>query len=218
MPFSAFAIVENIAKFLGAYWKPIGFVALMILSYLVGCAHVKQQWDTSDKLRTQAEKLVAEQNRVAMALLQKKIADASAKVVVQYVDRIVRIHDQANKLSKEVPTYVTPTDDSRCTVNTGFVRLWTEANTQTGIPGSTGSLDGTPQIPGLDVPVETIKLSDIAEQHIAEVKVFNENAEQLRALQSWIRQQDCLINNHCVADPESSNDGIKATPVGAAPQ
>lgn len=215
MPISVLAFIESIGKFIANNWRPIALVVLVAIAYMAGAAKVKQDWVADNKVKAAVQAQLDAVQRAAMAQLQKQIADVNTKVVVEYKDRIIHVRDQATKLSKEVPIYVTPTDDSRCTVNDGFVRLWTETNSQTGIPTPPGSLNGTPTELGFDVPVETVKLSDIAAQHVDEVRVFNENTEQLRSLQSWVRKQDCAINGHCVPDPD---DGIKAAPGGAAPQ
>lgn len=56
----------------------------------------------------------------------QKVTDNQAKVVVkteiEYRDRIKTVYVKGDEIIKEVPIYVTQTDNDRCTVNAGFVR------------------------------------------------------------------------------------------------
>lgn len=56
-----------------------------------------------------------------------KIAKAQQIVVtkteIEYRDRIQKIYVKGDVIEKEIPTYVTQTDNARCTINAGFVRI-----------------------------------------------------------------------------------------------
>lgn len=76
-----------------------------------------------------------------------KIARAQQVVVTQteikYRDRIQKIYVKGDVIEKEVPVYVTQTDNDRCTINAGFVRSFDAA--WTGEPaGSAGQSDREP--------------------------------------------------------------------------
>ncbi len=45
------------------------------------------------------------------------------KVVVEYVDRIVKVYQAGATITKEVPIYVSQAADSACVVPAGFVRV-----------------------------------------------------------------------------------------------
>ena len=69
-----------------------------------------------------------------------RIAAVRAKVVTvtetKYQDRIKTIYVKGDTITKEVPVYVTKTDDAGCTIPTGFVREYNAAwsNTPAGPP------------------------------------------------------------------------------------
>ena len=46
---------------------------------------------------------------------------------IEYRDRIQKIYIQGKTIEKEVPVYVTQADNSRCTVNAGFLRSYNAA-------------------------------------------------------------------------------------------
>lgn len=106
----------------------------------------------------------------------------TTKVVTQYVDRIKVVKEKGDTIIQKVPVYVTVKDDSRCIVNTGFVRLWNSAN-QMSVPGAPNSTDGQPS---------EVVLSDIATQHGKESTVCIGTETQLNSLQQWIKEQQSL--------------------------
>jgi hypothetical protein len=67
----------------------------------------------------------------AQAAQTVKIAKAQVQVVtraeIEYRDRIQKVYLKGEVIEKEVPVYVTKTDDSHCIVNAGFVRSYDAA-------------------------------------------------------------------------------------------
>jgi len=56
-----------------------------------------------------------------------------AKVETRYVERVKYVQQAAKTVVKEVPIYVTETDNARCTIPDGFVSLLNRA-AQSGVP------------------------------------------------------------------------------------
>lgn len=110
---------------------------------------------------------------------QGKITD---RVVTKYVDRIVTIREKGDTIIQRVPVYVTAQDDSNCTINNGFVRLWNEANTGEVSEPSAGA----------DEAASGVVLSEVATQKGYEAKLCRETEQRLISLQEWVRQQQAL--------------------------
>lgn len=152
-------------------WIYAGLAALVLLglggwwTYSAGQASTQAKWD--------AEKLRISQHKTEVVQQQVKV---ETKVVTEYVDRVKVVYKQAAAIIKEVPVYVTKIDDSRCTINGGFVSVWNAANA--GVP-----LSGTPS--SADAAPSGIVLSDVAAQHVDESTYTRGLEAQLTALQDW---------------------------------
>ncbi|MBX9900797.1 MAG: hypothetical protein K2Y28_08445 [Burkholderiaceae bacterium] len=94
----------------------------------------------------------------AQAAQSVKIVKAQAKVVVEtqvkYVDRIKKIYIKGEIIEKQVPIYVTQSDNAACVVNTGFVRVHDAAWTNT-IAGPAADTDREPVAVSLAEVAET---------------------------------------------------------------
>lgn len=115
----------------------------------------------------------------AVAQVTIASSDATQKVITQYVPQVQYIQTQGQTIIKEVPTYVTKTDDSHCVVPLGFARLWNAAN-QMQLPPAASSTDGQ---------ASNVVLSDIAAQHATEATLTHLDEAQIQALQDWITAQ-----------------------------
>ena len=102
---------------------------------------------------------------------------ATVKVVTKYVDRVRLMREKGDTIIKEVPVYVPAQADAACTVNRGFVRLH-DAAAAGELPTSTGDSDAA---------ASSLALSTVATTVAANYQTCHENAEQLRALQGWVR-------------------------------
>lgn len=142
-------------------------IALFGFGWLKGASHVQAQWDAA----TAAQQL-------AMAEVQTRQAEATVQVVTQYVDRIQMVREKGDTLIQEVPVYVPVEADAACTVHRGFVSLHDAA--------AAGELPTAPGDP--DAPAEGLALSAVAATVVTNYQTCHENAEQLKALQDWIRQ------------------------------
>ena len=142
-------------------------IALVSLGWLNGASHVQAQWEAA----TAAQQL-------AQAQMQIRQAETTIQVVTRYVDRIQVVREKGDTLIQEVPVYVPVQADAACTVHRGFVSLHDAA--------AAGELPTAPGDP--DAPAEGLALSAVAATVVTNYQTCHENAEQLKALQDWIRQ------------------------------
>ena len=137
-------------------------IALLGFGWVKGAAHVQAQWDAA-----------IQQQSLQVAARRQKQAEATVKVVTQYVDRVRVVREKGDTLIKEVPVYVPVEADTACTIHRGFVRLH-DAAAAGELPESAGSADAAPA--GLALSAVAATVSDNYQR-------CHENAEQLRALQ-----------------------------------
>lgn len=142
-------------------------IALVGFGWLRGASHVQAQWDAATAAQQQAQ-----------AQVQTRQAHATVQVVTQYVDRIQVVREKGDTLIQEIPVYVPVQADAACTVHRGFVSVHDAA--------VTGELPTAPRDP--DAPAEGLALSTVATTVVTNYQTCHENAEQLKALQDWIRQ------------------------------
>ena len=142
-------------------------IALFGFGWLKGASHVQAQWDAATAAQQQA-----------LAQVQIRQAEATVKVVTQYVDRIQVVREKGDTLIQEVPVHVSVQADAACTVHRGFVSLHDAA--------AAGELPAPAR--DADAPAEGLALSAVAATVVTNYQTCHENAEQLKALQDWIRQ------------------------------
>jgi hypothetical protein len=142
-------------------------VALVSFGWIKGATHVQAQWDAA----VQQQTLQAAANREMQA-------QATVKVVTQYVDRVRVVREKGETIIKEVPVYVPVKADAACTINRGFVRLH-DAAAAGDLPEPAGDADAA---------AAGVALSAVAGTVAANYQTCHENAQQLRALQTWIRE------------------------------
>ena len=147
--------------------------ALIGFGWVKGAGHVQTQWDAAVQKQT-----------LQVAAVRERQAQATVKVVTQYVDRVRVVRAKGDTIIKEVPVYVSVQADAACTINRGFVRLH-DAAAAGDLPESARDADAAPA---------GIALSAVAGTVAANYQTCHENAEQLRALQTWIRELVASIN------------------------
>ena len=140
-------------------------VALIGLGWIKGANHVQVQWDAA-----------AQQQALHVAAVRERQAQATVKVVTEYVDRVRVVREKGDTIFKEVPVYVPAQADAACTINRGFVRLHDAA--------AAGELPEPAR--DADAAATGIALSAVAGTVAANYQTCHENAEQLRALQTWV--------------------------------
>ena len=152
-------------------YRLLALTALCIVifgfGWLKGASHVQAQWDAATAAQRQAQ-----------AQVQIQQAEATVQVVTQYVDRIQVVREKGDTILKEVPIYVPVQADAACTIYRGAVSLHDAA--------ATGELPEPSRDP--DASAEGLALSALAATVVSNYQTCHENAEQLKALQDWIRQ------------------------------
>ncbi|MCC6591841.1 MAG: hypothetical protein IT479_01075 [Xanthomonadales bacterium] len=151
--------------------------ALFGFGWIKGAGHVQAQWDAA--VHKQALHTAAVRERQAQATaVREEQAQATVKVVTQYVDRIRVVREKGDTIIKEVPVYVPVQADAACTINRGFVRLHDAA--------AAGALPEPAR--DTDAAAAGIALSAVAGTVATNYQTCHETAEQLSALQAWIRE------------------------------
>lgn len=141
--------------------------ALIGFGWVKGANHVQAQWDAA-----------IQQQALQVAAVRERQAQATVKVITEYVDRVRVVREKGETIIKEVPVYVPVQADAACTINSGFVRLH-DAAAAGELPEPARDADAT---------ATGIALSAVAGTVAANYQTCHENAEQLRALQTWVRE------------------------------
>lgn len=117
--------------------------------------------------------------------LQSELTEAkgNVRIVTHYVDRVQIVRERGATITKEIPVYVTAQADARCTVPVGFVRVHDAAAQNVPVAGSTGDPNA---------PAESVTLSGIATTVAGNYTACHETAEQLIALQDYVRSLQAI--------------------------
>jgi hypothetical protein len=156
-------------SYLKVYEIPILIIALLLM--VIGVWGYGK-WEFHEG--RQAE--ISRQKTTAL-VVQAKAQAITTKVETRYLTRVQIVHDVGATIIKKVPIYVTHKDSSRCIVNNGFVQLWNDANEM--------QLSNSPS--STNEGASLVILPDIAAQHAVEANLYQQQYEQLKALQDWIR-------------------------------
>lgn len=148
-------------------------VVLVAFGWHYGSAHVQAKWDA--QLLTDAQ---AEAIHVAHVDL------VTGQVITQYVDRVQVVLTQGATITKEITRVITPEVDHRYPLPWGFVRLYNAA--------ALGAIPDAIATGGADDASTSIALSDVAASINDNFTACHANAEQLRSVQQWIREQQAL--------------------------
>jgi hypothetical protein len=150
--------------------KAIGYAilaALIALPIALWWGH--HQFDAGEKAELELGKTVQLTTTIKADALQ---ADISQTLVPE----LIYVQGATTTLIHKVPVYVTKTDDSKCTINNGFVSVWNAANQ---MQPTTASTIGVEQPSG-------VVLSDVAAQHAKEAGVCTATEKQRDALEEYI--------------------------------
>ena len=147
----------------------IALVAAWRVGERHGEAKVQAAWD-ADKAKQAA----------ALAEAERKAAQVTERVVTQYVDRVQVVHEKGQTLIQKVPVYVSSKADAQCVVPRGFVRVHDAAARQMPLPDPAAGTDDAPS---------GVALSAVAGTVVLNYSTYYEQAEKLKALQEWARQQ-----------------------------
>ena len=147
-------------------------VALIGFGWIKGASHVQARWDAA-----------VQQQSLQTAAVRQRQAEATVKVVTQYVDRVRVVREKGDTITKEVPVYVPVQADAACTINRGFVRLH-DAAAAGELPEPARDADAAPA---------GVALSAVAGTVAANYQTCHATAEQLRALQVWVGEMKAAI-------------------------
>lgn len=131
-----------------------------------------------------AYKVEIEQAKAKIAQIEAKGAEKTVEIVTKYVDRVQVIKEKGSTIYEKIPTYITQKSDDRCIVPNGFVVLHDSA-AKNEIPGTTGAPNEG---------ASEVKISRVAEVVVDNYTTYHEIAEQLKALQGWVRAQQQIYN------------------------
>ena len=113
-----------------------------------------------------------------IAKLKQQEAEVSTKVVTKYIDKIVVVKEKNNEIAK----YINKDADAKCQLPVSFSVLH-DAAAKNELPDSTRATDAT---------ASGIALSSATTTIVGNYGACNQNVEQLKALQEWIREQQKL--------------------------
>ena len=142
-------------------------LTLVGFGWVKGAGYVQAQWDAA-----------VQQQAMQTAAARERQAQATVKIVTEYVDRVRIVREKGDTVIKEAPVYVPVQADGACTINRGFVRLH-DAAAAGELPEPAGDADAA---------AADIALSAVAGTVAANYRTCHENAEQLRALQAWFSE------------------------------
>ena len=142
-------------------------VALVGFGWVKGADYVQAEWDAANTRQAQQ-----------VSFVKQRQAEATVQVVTKYVDRVKIVRETGATIVKEVPVYASPEADAACVLPRGFVRLH-DAAAAGRVPEPAGGSDAAPA---------GIALSTVAGTVADNYERYHENAEQLTALQAWVRQ------------------------------
>ena len=140
-------------------------ITLVGFGWVKGASYVQAKWDAAFHQQT-----------LQVAAIRERQAQATVKVVTEYVDRVRIVREKGETIMREVPVYVPVKADAACTINRGFVLLH-DAAAAGELPEPAGDADAA---------AAEVALSAVAGTVAANYQTCHEIAEQLRALQMWV--------------------------------
>jgi hypothetical protein len=162
--------------FVSKYMLPVRIISLFVLVcglYMEGGISNQERWEAK----------VADA-KLEMAKKETASAEATTKVVTKYVTKVEVVKEKGDAIIKEVPKYITKTDDTQCVIPNGFVLLHDSAS-RNEVPDSTRGVDGG---------ASDVKLSGVATTVTENYTTYHKVAEQLKALQNWVKEQQQIYN------------------------
>ena len=137
--------------------------------WVKGAASVQQDWNTERTVQT-----------IAVLRVQVKQAEVTERVVTQYVDRVRVVRETADAIIREVPVYVPQSCDADGRLSAGW-RVLHDAAASGGAADPAAIADAQPVAP--DTAAATVARN---------YGTCRETAEQLIALQQWVREQSVV--------------------------
>ena len=156
-------------------WKYIAIV--VAVAALLSGAYFKGYDKAEDKYLAEIAEFNA-QKIVLEARLQTALSEVKVEVVTEYVDRVKVVKEKEYVYRDKIVTV-----PSKCELSDGWVRLH-DASARGDDAGTTDFTDETPS--GIR---DTQALGTVIENY----SICHQNAEQLKALQNWVRQAQAEV-------------------------
>ena len=176
-------IIAGVGVYLSSYIPKLGIPPVILRTIgvivMVGGVYLYGGYGNEMLWRERAAALQAE--------IDRKNSDSekvTEKIVTEYVEKIKVVKEKGNVIVKEVPKYITKESDDKCTIPKSFIVLHNGAS-RNEVPDTAGGIDET---------ASAVKLSRVLETTIGNYTIYYETAEQLKALQDWVRQQEKIYN------------------------
>ncbi|HEY2009533.1 MAG TPA: hypothetical protein VGH23_11120 [Rhizomicrobium sp.] len=166
---------------LGGGKSVLGFIAKPPGSYLaIACACALALWWYGQHEFNRGEAAV----KAAQAKAAAQIIDRQSRITLQVSQTFdaVKIADAAATQTRlnEVTTHVSEKADADCPIPLGFVRVFNGA-AHGPVPQAAAGADDAPS---------GAQLSDVAKASVQNDGQYDQVADQLKALQGWVRQQE----------------------------
>jgi hypothetical protein len=129
-------------------------------------------------------KLKVKEAEAKAAQKETLAAETTVQVVTKYVKKIETIKEKGDVIIKEIPTYITKVDDSKCAVPNGFVMLHDSA--------SRNEVPDTSRV--VDDGASKVKISGVTGTVVENYTTYYQVSEQLKALQQWVKEQQSIYN------------------------
>ena len=189
LPFWVFhlvLLVGVVGLFVSFFVGSIPFINKYIIPVKVGSAFLLicglyMEGGISNQERWEAKVADA---KLEMAKKETASAEASTKVVTKYVTKVEIVKEKGDAIIKEIPKFITANADGQCVIPNGFVLLHDSAS-RNEVPDSTRSVDEG---------ASSVKLSGVATTVTENYTAYHKVAEQLKALQEWIKEQQSIYN------------------------
>lgn len=117
--------------------------------------------------------------KVEAAKREAASAEATVKVVTKYIDRVTVVKETSDATVKTIPKLISQDADAKCVVPNGFVVLHDSA-AKGEVPDTSGSTNEA---------ASGVKISEVGQTVTENYGTCHQNAEQLKALQEWIKTQ-----------------------------
>ncbi len=153
------------------YKSIVQIISVIVLSfslYMEGGISNQAEWEAK-----------VAQVKLDMAVKEVASEKVTTKIVTKYIKQIQVVKETGDVIIKEIPTYITKIDDSKCAVPNGFVVLHDSAS-RNEVPDST-------RVP--NAGASNVKISEVAGTVIENYTTYYQLAEQLKSLQDWIKEQ-----------------------------
>lgn len=172
-----------------------GWLVLAVVSALTACGVLLYSLGVvHGGAEEKAKAVKADNARLNAAFEQgQALGTVKEKVVTEYVDRVVTVYKAGATITKEVPVYVSKAADASCVVTRGFVRVHDASAANVPVSGG-------PRV--TDDDSAGIALSAVAATVNDNYTDCHANAEQLTALQAWVRGSHAVASG--VADGQKN--------------